>query len=345
MIATGLDVHAKNTTVAYLDTDTGEFAHRTVPTHRLSLELADREPENMRIALEASAVGLFIARTLISCGFCVVVVDAFKAHRIIESQNIAKTDKRDAMALAKLLANGQADELSIWVPDDKTRELRQLTRSREALVKVCTQLRNQLRAIIRSEGQECRFKDLTGRGGRRWMEQFIAAMPPDAALACRAVWEALLDIKDRIDALGRAIEDAVDTYAPAQLLMTIPGCGAILALTIAVEIGDVKRFLKAKKLCGYSGLVPRVRQSGESSWTGPLVKQGNAHLRRAMVLLAQQVAGSSALQGTRLKRGHYRVLRKSGPNPAKAEVARHLLHVIFAMLRDGTSFDAELMAA
>ena len=345
MIAIGLDVHAKNTMIAYLDTDTGELAHRNVPTHRLAAELADKDPEITRICLEVSAPGLFIARNLISSGFYVIVVDAYKAHRIIESQNTAKTDKRDATALAKLVANGQAEDISIWVPDDRTRELRQLTRSREALVKVSTQLRNQLRAIIRSEGQECRFKDLTGRGGRRWMEQFIAAMPSDAALACRAVWEALLDIKDRVDALGRAIEDAVDTYAPAQLLMTIPGCGAILALTIAVEIGDVRRFFNAKKLCGYSGLVPRVRQSGESSWTGPLVKQGNAHLRRAMVLLAQQVAGSSALKGTRLKRGHYRVLRKSGPNPAKAEVARHLLHVIFAMLRDGTSFDAELMAA
>jgi len=61
--------------------------------------------------------------------------------------------------------------------------------------------------------------------------------------------------------------------------------------------------------------------------------------------LAQQVAGSHALKGTRLKRGHYRVLRKSGPNPAKAEGARHLLRVIFAMLRDGTSFEVQRMAA
>jgi len=123
--------------------------------------------------------------------FYVVVVDAFKAHRIIESQNTAKTDRRDATALARLVAGGQAADLAIWVPDDRTRELRQLTRSREGLVKVSTQLRNQLRAIIRGEGQACRFTDLTGRGGRRWVEQFIAGLPGAAALGCRTVWEAL----------------------------------------------------------------------------------------------------------------------------------------------------------
>ena len=345
MIAIGLDVHTKKTMIAKLDTDTGEISNRNVRTDDLTIELAGNDPQNTRIALEASATGMFVARTLMSSGFNVVVVESYRAHRIIESQNNAKTDKRDAIALAKLVGYGQADDMAVWVPDQTTRELRQLTRCRENLVSISTQLRNQLRAVIRSEGQNCRWRDLTGRQGRSWMERFIDAMPEIAALAWRAIWQSLLEIQERIDSLSKAIEKVVDTCPAARQLMTIHGCGAISALSIAAEIGDIRRFRAPKNLCGYSGLVPRTQQSADRIWVGPLVKKGNPHLRRSMVLLAQHVASSKAMNGTRLKRSYCRVLFKHGANPAKVHLARHLLRMIFAMLRDGTDFDTELMAA
>jgi transposase len=75
--------------------------------------------------------------------------------------------------------------------------------------------------------------------------------------------------------------------ARAALLRTIPGVGWLLGRTFAAEIGDIARFPNAGKLVGYSGLVPRVRQSGESSRTSRLTKAGSPLLRWAAVEAAQ----------------------------------------------------------
>ena len=345
MLALGLDVHQKNTTAAYLDTDTGELTRRKFRTDQLEEELADLDREHTRIVLEVSGTGIFVARKLISCGFSVIVVDAFKAHRIIESQNTAKTDKRDAAALARLLASGQADHIAVWVTDEKTGELRTLTRAREGLVKCSTTLRNQLRALLRTMGCKCPYDDLTGAGARDWIDKFIAALPGLVAFAFQGLWETLLFVAEQIKAFEQQVDAAAEDCEPAQQLMTIHGCGPVLALTIAAEIGDIGRFSNARKLCSYTGLVPQVRQSGEQSHTGPLVRHGNPHLRRAAVLLAQHVAWSNKLKDTSLKRSYYRVFHSRGPNPAKVDLARRLMRVIFAMLRDGTSFEPQTIAA
>ena len=77
----------------------------------------------------------------------------------------------------------------------------------------------------------------------------------------------------------------------AQLLMTIPGVAELLGLTLASEIGDISRFPSARKLVGYSGLTPTIKQSGQSSRTGRLSKAGPNTLRWAAVEAAQQAGG------------------------------------------------------
>src|SRR5260370_2172635 len=67
------------------------------------------------------------------------------------------------------------------------------------------------------------------------------------------------------------------------LLLTVPGIGWVLEYTIAAEIGDDTRFASPKKLCGYTGLCPRVSQSGDSDRHGPLSKHGPKYLRWAML--------------------------------------------------------------
>jgi transposase len=72
-----------------------------------------------------------------------------------------------------------------------------------------------------------------------------------------------------------------------QLLVTIPGLGELLGLTIAAEIGEVARFQSARKLIGYAGLAPTIKQSGQSSWTGRISKAGSPTLRWAAIEAAQ----------------------------------------------------------
>ena len=108
-----------------------------------------------------------------------------------------------------------------------------------------------------------------------------------------------------------------------ELLVTVPGIGDLLGLTIASEIGDVSRFSSARKLVGYSGLTPRVYQSGEKSRTGKLSRTGSTMLRWAAIEAAQQAWRPN-------NPWHQLYLdvkeRCSGKgNPAKAAVARKVL--------------------
>jgi transposase len=68
-------------------------------------------------------------------------------------------------------------------------------------------------------------------------------------------------------------------HAYVPLLMTAPGIAWVLGYTIAAELGDLARFPSPKKLCGYTGLCPRVYQSGARDHRGPLAKNGPKYLR------------------------------------------------------------------
>ena len=127
--------------------------------------------------------------------------------------------------------------------------------------------------------------------------------------------------------------------AQAQLLQTIPGVGPLLAAVLVAEIGALARFASRQKLRGYSGLVARVRRSGERCWSGPLVKRGNPHLRWALVMAAGHFAASRQTRELTLRGSYRHHVYKHGPNPAKVALARRLLNIIFALLRYYTVFD------
>ena len=141
----------------------------------------------------------------------------------------------------------------------------------------------------------------------------------------RSVAEALavIDWLDgRLAPLERELRPLARADPRVELLETIPGIGALLGLTIATEIGDVARFASARKLVGYAGLAPKIKQSGQSSRPGPLSKAGSKRLRWAAVEAAQH-----AWRETNPWHELYRDVakRKGKTNAGKAAVARKIL--------------------
>ena len=124
-------------------------------------------------------------------------------------------------------------------------------------------------------------------------------------------------------------------YVP--LLLTVPGIGWVLAFTIAAEIGDITRFPSPKKLCGYSGLCPRVHQSGERDRRGPLTKQGPKYLRWAL-LEATMHALRHPAYNERYQRNKQRLGKQRGAKVAQIDVARKLTEAIWHMLTNNESF-------
>jgi transposase len=146
-----------------------------------------------------------------------------------------------------------------------------------------------------------------------------------------------------IDSLDKQIDDCVrelrrlgaeHRYVPP--LRTVPGIAWVLAYTIASEIGEISRFQSPGKLIGYSGLCPRVYQSGEHERRGPLAKNGPAYLRWALVEAAHNAARDSVYRElvarTRARHG------RRGGAIATITIARKLAEAIWWMLTRNQPF-------
>lgn len=345
MIYIGCDVHKKNTKVVWLDVERAEMGKPyNVRTEHLAAHLATFEKPN-RIAMEVSATAMFVARELRSCGFDVMVVDAFKASRLLEAFSTGKTDNLDAEGLAALLAAGCLDSAEIWIPDEAIIQLRELTRLHQRLTRQGVALRNQIRKFLGRIGTECSYTDLLGYNAGKFLDELEADIDDDLALVLSQMRSLLGYIDGQLQKVRAALERKAAEHKAIALLRTIPGIGLVLAAIIVAEIGDIKRFANAGRLRSYSRLAPRVQQSGDRCWTGPLVKHGNAYLSWALIQAAQHFAYSSKTKDLPLVRRYRATAFKHGANPAKVSLARKLVNIIYAMLRDGAEFDLSRLAS
>lgn len=334
----GLDVHQIRTTVVWFDDETGEISRGSdVPNHQLREHLAGLDGD-LRVVMESGLHSKFLARQLVSLGLDVWVLDARRVAAQMPAYKTGKTDKLDARALAKMSLENAIQKLRVWVPDEHTEELRALTRTREKLVEQTTALRNEWRAQLAACGLVCEADDVLSPKARRWLASHLEAMPEWRQLCLQCVHDSLCAVREQIKLLEREIERHVRQDPACRKLRTLPGCGALLAVTIVAELGDVDRFANLGRACSYAGLTPSVHQSGDRNYTGRIARRGNPHLRRALVLLAQHFAWQKDLGETCLRKRYYRTLHKHGPNAAKVALARGLCRVIVAMLRSGEEF-------
>ena len=334
----GLDVHQINTTVVWVDDQTGEVSRAralptsAVPEHLLALG------EVLRVVMESGLHSKFLARQLLSCGFDVWVLDARKVAAVMAAYKTSKTDSLDARALAKMSLENAVDKLRVWVADEHTEELRALTRTREKLVEQTTALRNEWRAQLAGFGLLCPADDVLSGKAERWLAEHLGTLPQWDQLCLQCLRDSLLALRQQIKLLDHEIERHAAQDPACQKVRSLPGCGALLAVTIVAELGDVARFESLGRACSYAGLTPSVQQSGDRSYTGRITRRGNPHLRRALVLVAQHFAWQKDLGETSLKKLYYRTLHKHGPNAAKVALARGLCRVIVAMLRAEQAF-------
>ncbi len=124
-------------------------------------------------------------------------------------------------------------------------------------------------------------------------------------------------------------------YVP--LLMTVPGIAWVLGYTIAAELGDIARFASPKKLTGYTGLCPLVRQSGRRDDRGPLAKNGPKYLRWALIEAATHAARHPAYRD-RYERTKKRLGKERGSKVARVEIAREISTAIWHMLTKNEPF-------
>jgi transposase len=233
-------------------------------------ERLGRHGAPIHAAIESMNGARFVHDRLELGGWQVEIADAQKVKGL--APLACKTDRIDAWVLAELARRDLVP--AIWLPDPQVRAERERARWPLHLVRHRSSLKQRVHAVLLTHGRPCPVSDLFGLRGRQLLAQLDLPEP----------WQGTIDASLRlIDELDREISDcerelrrlgADHRYVP--LLCTVPGISWVLAYTIAAEIGDIERFASPRKLAGYSGLCPRVYQSGERDLRGPLAKQGPA---------------------------------------------------------------------
>jgi transposase len=254
---------------------------------RLVLELG---PE-VRACLEMMSGAVWVRDRLACGGWEVEVADARKVKHV--APLACKTDKVDARVLAELCRRELVPAL--WIPSLEERALRERLKRRLHLVRLRTSAKNRVFGLLTQWGLRIPLERLRDADAMELLE--VRGVPE---VWRRSVAEALAVIElldERIAPLERELWPLARADRRVLLLDTIPGIGSVLGLTIASEIGDVARFPGPRKLIGYAGLAPRVRQSGQSSRSGELSKAGSRTLRWAAVE-PPSAPGARATPGT-----------------------------------------------
>jgi transposase len=294
---------------------------------RLVFELGD----DVTACLEMMSGAIWVRDQLDACGWRVEVADARKVKTV--APLAAKTDKVDARLLAELCRRELVPAL--WLPSLDERALRERLRRRMHLVRLRTSAKARIAGLQTQWGVRVSLHRLRHADGIELLEG--AGMP---AVWRRSVSEclAVIDFLDaRLEPLDRELKPFAHADQRAVLLDTIPGVAELLALTIAVEVGEISRFAGPEKLVSYGRLAPRVHQSGQARpRSGPLSKSGSRLLGWAAVEAAQQAWRESNpwhdLYTDVARRSHNK-------NSAKAAVARKILIAAWHMLSRNEPFN------
>ena len=195
-----------------------------------------------------------------------------------------KTNRRDSIALARLLRAGELT--AVWVPDATHEAMRDLVRARGAGVADLVRCRQRIAGFLLRQDIRYAGKPWTKKH-RVWLGQLVPARAlPAHRLMLGEALQALDEATARRDRLTDHIAELVPDWSLAWLvdaLQALRGFALINAATVAVEIGDPRRFAKPSQLMAYLGLVPSEHSTGNSVRRGGLTKTGNGHTRKALI--------------------------------------------------------------
>ena len=269
----GCDLHARQQTLAMLDTLTGEVVNLTLTHEENNVrEFYATLPRPVSVGIEATGSMQWFVNLMEELGIeCRVGHPA--TIRAAEPRK-QKHDRRDADLLLKLLVEKRFP--AIWMPSRELQDLRSLLRHRHQWVRLRTRIQNALQSIALANGLR--------RGPSLWSHQgqsTIASLPlaPHSAYRRSELQAMYAKFEAEIEKLNQRVEEQAYGRVGARLLMTHPGVGPVTALATEVFLGNPARFADSKALASYVGMIPREYSSGGRQRLGGLSKQGNPLLR------------------------------------------------------------------
>jgi transposase len=335
----GLDVSMKETAVSIRQDGKRIWRGKCPSDPKLIADLIrKRAPAAKRVVFETGPLSVWFYHALCAEGLPAICIDARHAKAALDMA-ANKTDANDADGLAHLAEVGFYREVRVKGFDSML--IRTLVSARIRLVRITTELSNQIRGLMKTFG----LVVPAGKGStfEKNVRSLLVGQDGLSAIALPML-EAWRGLRIRAMELGRQLVAGARQNQACRILMSIPGVGAITATSFATAIEDPGNFKKSRSVGAWLGLTTRRYQSGEVDYDGHISRRGDRHVRGLLFEAATVIlTRSSADSG--LRTWGLKLRERVGFKRAAVAVARKLAVIMHAMLKAGTFFDRSIDAA
>jgi len=328
----GIDLHKRESQIC-IETEAGEIIEKRIRTDRERFEVVFGGRPRAKILLEAMTESEWVARCLEDLGHEVIVADPNYAAMYATRSRRVKTDRRDAVTLAdacRLGAYRAAHRAS-----DRQRHVRAELAVRDTLVRTRVKCVALVGALLRRHGIHVASGNVDGFVKRVARQVMAEAQRAEIAPLVALISTASVEIEaadQRIAAI--AADDPV-----IRRLRTVPGVGPVTATAFVATLDMWERFEGPHQVEAYLGLAPSERSSGEKQHRGRITKAGNSRARWLLVEAAWAILRSRRDDTEPLRRWAQRVAVRRGMKVGIVALARKLAGILYAMWRDGSTFE------
>ena len=283
----GLDVHKDSIAVAHAEGDrsdapvfVGEIGMRQVDIDKLIRRLHTKA-SHLVLAYEAGPTGYGLHRYLTGQQVeCRVIAPSLIPKKPGDK---VKTDRRNAVDLARLLRSG--DLTSVYVPTVEDEAIRDLCRARDAARLTLKNAKLRLKAFLLRLGLHYVGRADWNAAHRRYLAKVVCPTPAQQIV----FQESIRAVDEQVDRLHRLEAELLDRapawrlYPVVQALQALRGVQWLVAITVVAELGDLTRFTSPRQLAAFVGLIHSEYSSGASRRQGGITKAGNGRARRALI--------------------------------------------------------------
>jgi transposase len=329
----GLDVSQRLTHICAVDQEGNRVWQGKCPTEPAAIAetIRAKVPGATSIGMESGALSPWLWHALNDMGLPVVCLHARHVAGYLDLR-LNKTDKNDARGIAEYLQKGHCSVVNVKSMDSY--RARALMGMRAQLVGMRTDVKNQIRGILKTYGVIISHRQERGFGARL---RAATKEFPELGKMVEPLVQVLAAIREQTAALDKMVKDYAGKDTICRHLMTIPGIGPVTVMAYTSAVDDPKRFKKSRKVGAYFGLTSRRYQSGEVDRKGRISKWGD-NLVRSYLYEAAAVLLTRNVSFCALKSWGLRIAKRAGMNKARVAVARKLAVIMHQMWTTGEAF-------